>query len=159
MMLSFKTPFHLWEDTAQFHQPCFIREDTDFHIVRRNDEANNQLIKEYGHQSNQSIFSSSILYHMQWEYVQIFQKLLFSLVERTLVRFANINTERNKTLSKVNDCQCCGQKGRMLCEIIEAQASGSLSVINFGSALRSNESIQSLHEISSLIFFSYSFLN
>lgn len=46
----------------------------------------------------------------------------------------------------------------MLCKIIEAQASRSLSVINFGSALRSNESIQSLHEIYSLIFL-YSFLN
>lgn len=49
MMLSFKKPFHLWEGTALFHQPCFICEDTDFHIVRRNDEAHSQSIKEFGH--------------------------------------------------------------------------------------------------------------
>lgn len=53
---SFKMSFLLWEGTAQFHQPCCIREDTDFHIVRRNDEAHNQLIKEFGHWPNQSIF-------------------------------------------------------------------------------------------------------
>lgn len=39
---SFKMPFLLWEGTAQFHQPCCIREDTD-------GEAHNQLIKEFGH--------------------------------------------------------------------------------------------------------------
>lgn len=136
---SFKMPFLLWEGTAQFHQPCCIREDTDFHIGRRNDEAHNQLIKEFGHQSNQSIF----FFFYPLSYVvgicSDLPKLLFSLVERTLVQFANINAERNKTLSK--GYQGCSQKGRMLCEIVEAQASRSLSVISFGSALRSNESV------------------
>lgn len=135
---SFKMPFLLWEGTAQFHQPCCIREDTDFHIVRRNGEAHNQLIKEFGHQSNQSFFFFYSLSYVVGICSDL-PKLLFSLVERTLVQFANINAERNKTLSK--GCQCCSQKGRILCEIVEAQASRSLSVISFGSALRSNESV------------------